>query len=101
MKLIVTFVLLAISPIILANDYVCTHGSSERTINVAYSQKNSSVPCQVVYEKKDEGTVQYPWSANNLVGYCEEKATYLAERLGGFGWQCVSPVAEAKAEAEE
>jgi hypothetical protein len=89
MKLCATVLLLTISPAILATDFTCTNGTAERSIKVAYEKDNSSVPCKVVYEKKDTGTVEYPWNANNEVGYCEEKAKYLAARLAGFGWQCV------------
>lgn len=91
MKLCTTILLLILSPAILATEFNCTNGSAERSVKVVYTQENSPVPCQVVYEKKDTGTVEYPWNANNQVGYCEEKAEYLAERLRGFGWQCVAP----------
>ena len=88
MKLFATVLLLTISPAILATDFNCTHGSSQRIIKVAYENENASVPCQVVNEKKDTDSVQYPWSAQNEIGYCAKKAKYLASRLTGFGWQC-------------
>jgi hypothetical protein len=47
------------------------------------------VPCQVKYEKPDEGDVSYPWNAQQDPDYCREKAKYLANRLGSFGWECV------------
>ena len=90
MKLCATVFLLTISPAILATDFNCTNGASQRNIKVVYENENSAVPCQVVYEKKDTGTVEHPWNAQNQTGYCEEKAKYLASRLTGFGWQCAT-----------
>ena len=93
MKLCATVFLLTISPAILATDFNCTNGSAQRNIKIAYENENSSVPCKVVYEKKDTGSVEYPWNAQNEVGYCEEKAKYLAARLSGFGWECATQAA--------
>jgi hypothetical protein len=57
------------------------------------------VPCQVVYTKED-GTTQNLWSAENVEGYCEQKADEFAEKQRGWGWDCqAATVAMKPAEA--
>jgi len=64
---------------------VCSHGSQMRVIEVVYTAEGST-PCEVRYSK-EEGTTT-PWSANNLAGFCEEKAAAFVEKQQGWGWSC-------------
>jgi len=64
---------------------VCSHGNQTRVIEVVYTSEDT-VPCEVRYSK-EEGTTT-PWSANNLAGFCEEKAAAFVEKQQGWGWSC-------------
>lgn len=70
-----------------AKDYVCKSGDQERQISISYDVEGATVPCQVVYTKED-GSVQNLWNAQNVEGYCEEKADEFAEKQRGWGWDC-------------
>ncbi len=87
-RTIFTVAALTVTVPAMATDWVCTNGGNERAIRVQYEEPGQPVPCLVVYEKRTEGMTDYPWNAKAQVGYCEEKADYLKERLVGFGWQC-------------
>jgi hypothetical protein len=70
-----------------ANDtYICKHGNQERQIQIAYASDAASVPCEVTYNK-GEGAVSL-WQAQNLVGYCEEKAMAFVDKQRAWGWTC-------------
>ncbi len=86
-KLLIMIVALTVSPALFAHDYTCTNAGLERRISVIHAE-GQELPCQVKYEKPDEGDTQYPWQAENTAGYCEAKADYLAQRLSSFGWDC-------------
>ena len=64
---------------------VCSHGNQMRVIEVVYTSEDN-VPCEVRYSK-EEGTTT-PWSANNLAGFCEEKAAAFVAKQQGWGWSC-------------
>lgn len=64
----------------------CSSAGDTRTIEVIYETPGSKVPCRVDYTKST-GT-QTLWSAQNAEGYCEEKATGLAEKLQAAGFDC-------------
>ena len=66
--------------------YMCKHGDKERIISVVYDVEGQAVPCKVVYTK--DGAVETPWNAENLAGYCEEKAAAFVEKQRGWGWTC-------------
>lgn len=66
----------------------CQYGSLNRSISVRYEVPGQSVPCQVLYEKHDEGVESTPWSAENESGYCEAKAAELHQTLIDLGWAC-------------
>lgn len=87
-RLMLCLSLLAIAFTSSASEYVCTHGTSTRTISVDYQADPEPVPCRVKYDKSEEGGVQYPWNAKNQAGFCEQKAAELAERLRSYGWDC-------------
>jgi hypothetical protein len=44
------------------------------------------VPCDVKYTKPEGATIL--WSANNEVGYCENKAQEFAIESAMRGWSC-------------
>ena len=103
-KLSVTLVLLFLTSHATAVT-VCTMGELSRSVEVIYSQPGHPVPCEVVYEKPNEGGLQTLWRANNEVGYCEAKAEAFVEKLRNMGWQCEAntvqePVVESEAPAE-
>ena len=66
--------------------YRCTYGEQERTIRVVYQDQEAKVPCDVLYQK--DGVTQTLWSAQNEVGYCEEKADAFVEKQRSWGWIC-------------
>ncbi|MCB1693670.1 MAG: hypothetical protein KDI19_12960 [Pseudomonadales bacterium] len=82
-----------------AHDFVCRNGSAERMISVEHEIEGQDLPCVVKYDKKDTGDVLFPWNAANTPGFCEEKAEYLADRLGKFGWTCERTDAEPQNES--
>jgi hypothetical protein len=86
----------AISPMILANDFVCRSNSDTRVISVEYEQKGWQVPCKVKYEKPAESVTDYPWSARFSLGYCEDRAKFLAGKLENWGWSCEEHALESE-----
>jgi len=70
-----------------AHEYSCSNNGATRKISVEH-EPGRELPCQVKYEKPDEGEVSYPWNARNSPDYCKQKADYLAQRLRSFGWTC-------------
>ena len=68
--------------------FVCGQAGDLRFISVDYLDPPKSVPCRVVYTKTQENRVEYPWNAENKIGYCEKQAKYLAEKLSGLGVIC-------------
>ena len=73
-------------------EYICTHGNSERLISVVYLSEQAKLPCEVQYTKN--GETQILWNAMNQQGYCEEKAQAFVEKQRGWGWQCTLQDAE-------
>lgn len=73
----------------LANPVTCTYGDLSRKIEVVYSDPGQPVPCEVIYDKSAEGSIETLWQANNEAGYCEAQAAALRDKLSGVGWQCV------------
>ncbi|MDQ7002354.1 MAG: hypothetical protein Q9N02_06665 [Ghiorsea sp.] len=66
--------------------YVCTHGHKERQISVVYANDTQAVPCEVTYTKLSD--TESLWQAQNLAGYCEEKAAAFVEKQRAWGWDC-------------
>ncbi len=77
---------------VLANPVTCSYGDLSRTIEVVYSDPGQPVPCEVIYDKSAEGTIETLWQANNEAGFCEAQARALAAKLSGMGWQCEAEV---------
>ena len=69
-----------------ADNFLCTNAGSERSVKVIYQTPGVAVPCEVQYTK--DGVSQTLWTAENMTGYCEEKAQAFADKLSGWGWQC-------------
>ena len=78
----------------LANPVSCENGELRRRVEVVYSDPGQAVPCEVIYDKSDEGSIEALWRANNSAGYCEVKAEGLIEKLRSMGWRCADTVAE-------
>lgn len=87
-----------------ADSWNCSSSDLVREVVIDYPQ-GGSVPCNVIYKKQTEGFEdQVLWSADNLEGYCEDKARELVANLESWGWVCLETVStEAKevVEAEE
>ena len=91
MKNLTAAVLIAFSTLsvpALANPLICTYGDLTRRIEVVYVDPGAPVPCEVIYDKSAEGSIETLWRANNEAGYCEDRAAALAEKLSGMGWHC-------------
>ncbi len=91
------------------NSYQCintdvkTGKQTFRYVIVDYPS-GAAIPCSVNYEKTTENKPsQTLWRSANTKGYCEEKATGLANKLAGFGWDCrttdnITPMAAQSSE---
>ncbi len=81
--------MVVLSGVAVANDnyrYECRHDSDLRTIEVVYLQRESAVPCEVRYLKKNsEETL---WNANYEIGYCEKQAEEFVKKQEQWGWSC-------------
>lgn len=80
--------LLVVSTPALANPVTCSQGELSRTIEVVYSDPGQPVPCEVIYDKSAEGSIESLWRAGTESGYCELKAESLKQKLEGLGWSC-------------
>lgn len=70
--------------------YTCSMEGLVRRIEIVYPDSTSKVPCDVNYYKDSEAPneVVTLWRAQNLNGYCEEKANEFVEKLKSWGWSC-------------
>ena len=66
--------------------YTCTNGPQERVISVVYQDQEAKALCEVKYQK--DGVTETLWSAQDEVGYCEEKAKAFVEKQRSWGWSC-------------
>ena len=73
----------------------CTQDDLTRTISVVYSSPGQPLPCEVLYEKPDEGQTMTLWRARNEAGYCEARAAEFINKLVDLGWACSAAEAEA------
>ncbi|WP_317931205.1 hypothetical protein [Halioxenophilus sp. WMMB6] len=73
-----------------APSYRCELHGKVRRIEVSYLNPSALVPCEVNYLKEVEapGQTQALWSAEQEVGYCEQKASDFVAKLKEWGWQC-------------
>jgi len=74
----------------LANPVSCEQGGLIRRIEVVYAEPGLAVPCEVIYDKSAEGSIETVWRSNFEAGYCEARATELIDKLTGKGWLCAS-----------
>lgn len=74
----------------------CTNAGQERIITIVYQDQATKVPCEVRYTK--DGVTETLWSAQNQLGYCEEKVEAFVEKQRGWGWTCTE-AAEVTGEA--
>lgn len=66
----------------------CEYGELTRKVEVVYVNPGQAVPCEVIYDKSGEGSIETLWRASNEAGYCEARAADLVDRLTGMGWRC-------------
>lgn len=71
-----------------ANPVSCEYGGLARKVEVVYVQPGQAVPCEVIYDKSAEGSIESLWQASHEAGYCEAQAAALVEKLRGMGWRC-------------
>ena len=77
-------------------DEVCTQGNLTRTVSVVYAEPGQAVPCEVLYDKPQEGAAQTLWRARNEAGYCEARAKEFVDKLKNMGWSCTTKEAQPK-----
>ena len=82
-----------------ANPVTCLSGDLTRKIEVVYANPGQAVPCEVIYDKSAEGSIETVWRANFEAGYCEARAMSLVEKLSSLGWTCASTSAETGADS--
>lgn len=71
-----------------AHSWTCEHNGLIREVSIR-SDGTNAVPCTVEYSKITEGIeAQTLWSAENVEGYCEQKADDFIAKLSSWGWQC-------------
>lgn len=70
--------------------YQCQSGDIVRRIVIEVGDPSTGLPCEVVYWKDTEapGVRRVLWNARTDAAYCQQKASSLAEKLNGSGWQC-------------
>lgn len=86
----------AVPGLVSANPVTCEQGGLLRRVEVVYASPGQSVPCEVIYDKSGEGSIETVWRANNEAGYCEARAMELIEKLSAMGWSCASATAQAR-----
>ena len=91
-KLTVILIVSAIAAPAFANPVQCTQGSLVRSVEVVYSGPDQTLPCEVIYDKTQEGAgIHSLWRASNEAGYCEAQSAAFADKLGAMGWDCGEP----------
>lgn len=82
------FSLLAFSASVSANPVRCEQGELERGIEVVYAEPGQPLPCEVIYDKSAEGSMESLWRADHEAGFCEARAQSLISKLESLGWIC-------------
>ena len=84
-----------------ADSWNCSSSDLVREVVIDYPE-GGSVPCNVIYKKQTEGFEdQVLWSADNMEGYCEDKARELVANLESSGWVCLETVSTEVEEVVE
>ncbi len=78
------------------SSYACKKDGVTRYVEVV---TEPGFACRVKYTKPSATT--FPWNARNDAGYCEPRATGLAEKLGAAGWQCDANEEESSIQSTE
>ncbi len=82
-----------------ADPVQCSQGNLVRSIEVVYEVPDQAVPCEVIYNKSQEGAgIHSLWRASNEAGYCESQASAFVDKLRAMGWDCIA--AESAADAD-
>ncbi len=69
--------------------YQCNVGSEVRLVNISYGTHPEGGGCEVVYEKRTEGTPpKVIWRAKNDLNFCSTKLLATVGKLTAGGWQC-------------
>jgi|GEM_PF-1455387 len=91
------------APVATQSQYSCSLQGLTRRVVIDYPAANgdavvadgqaiepAKVPCDVNYYKDSEAPDQVTtlWSAQNLEGYCEQKASEFVSKLQSWGWSC-------------
>jgi peroxiredoxin len=83
-----TVLLVAVPTGIYASSWSCSRNDHIREVIVEYTGQGS-VPCRVIYKKPTEDMESLLlWTADNVEGYCEEKAKAFIEKLEAWQWSC-------------
>ncbi len=70
--------------------FACRRGDEGRRVEIHYVVQGQPLPCEVTFYK-DNGVLEQHetlWYAQYQVGFCEQQAQTLVDRLKGAGWQC-------------
>jgi hypothetical protein len=78
-----------------ANPIECRQGELIRSIEIVYAEPGKAVPCEVMYNKPAEGTIEMLWQALNEAGYCEARVAEFTSKLESMGWQCSKAAPES------
>ncbi len=73
---------------LVADPTECRLGDLARSVEIVYSAPGQAVPCEVLYRKAAEGTLETLWRATNETGYCEARADEFITKLESWGWTC-------------
>ncbi|WP_052692053.1 hypothetical protein [Teredinibacter purpureus] len=74
------------------DQYNCSLQGLVRRVEISYADEGTKVPCDVNYYKDSEAPEEMStlWSAQNLEGYCEQKAEEFVAKLQSWGWSCTT-----------
>lgn len=79
-----------------ASSWSCERNEHIREVVIEYTG-SGSVPCRVVYKKPTEELESLLlWTAENVEGYCEEKAKQFVGKLEAWEWVCSGGVPSYK-----
>lgn len=76
------------------------HDETIREVIIEYPD-GGTLPCKVIYNKPTEGFEKSVlWQADNMEGFCEEKANELVSKLESWGWKCYGEVDSGQSASE-
>lgn len=94
-------ILFMLSPAgVYATSWSCMHDEKIREVIIEYPD-GGTLPCKVIYNKPTEGfDKSVLWQADNVEGFCEEKANEMVNKLESWGWKCYGEVDSEQSAAE-